>query len=40
MRGGKIAQLGARLIEPTAKKLVSQFFAAFGEKAAVRQAAA
>jgi hypothetical protein len=28
--GGKIAQLGARLIDSTAKKLAEQFFASFG----------
>ncbi|MDH6269770.1 carbon monoxide dehydrogenase subunit G [Rhizobium sp. SG_E_25_P2] len=32
--GGKIAQLGARLIDSTAKKLASQFFTSFGEKVA------
>ena len=37
--GGKIAQLGARLIDSTAKKLASQFFAAFSERAAVQQGA-
>ncbi|MDB5533882.1 MAG: carbon monoxide dehydrogenase [Hyphomicrobiales bacterium] len=30
--GGKIAQLGARLIDSTAKKLAGQFFSSFGEK--------
>ncbi|WP_375775897.1 carbon monoxide dehydrogenase subunit G [Bradyrhizobium sp. ma5] len=29
--GGKLAQLGGRLIDSTARKLASQFFAAFGE---------
>ena len=29
--GGKLAQLGGRLINSTAKKLASEFFAAFGE---------
>lgn len=29
--GGKIAQMGARLIDSTAKKLASQFFAKFNE---------
>ena len=29
--GGKLAQLGARLIDSTAKKLASEFFASFGE---------
>ncbi|MBB1250212.1 carbon monoxide dehydrogenase subunit G [Rhizobium sp. G21] len=32
--GGKIAQLGARLIDSTAKKLAQQFFTSFGEKVA------
>jgi carbon monoxide dehydrogenase subunit G len=31
--GGKIAQLGARLIDSTAKKLADQFFACFATKA-------
>jgi carbon monoxide dehydrogenase subunit G len=31
--GGKIAQLGARLIDSTAKKLADQFFACFASKA-------
>ena len=31
--GGKIAQLGARLIDSTAKKLADQFFACFAAKA-------
>lgn len=30
--GGKIAQLGARLIDSTAKKLAEQFFSNFGKK--------
>ena len=30
--GGKIAQLGARLIDSTAKSLAEKFFATFGEK--------
>ncbi|BCG91254.1 SRPBCC family protein [Mesorhizobium sp. 131-2-1] len=30
--GGKIAQLGSRLIESTSKKLAGQFFTAFGDK--------
>ncbi|MBZ9796566.1 SRPBCC family protein [Mesorhizobium sp. ES1-4] len=30
--GGKIAQLGSRLIESTSKKLAGQFFSAFSEK--------
>ena len=29
--GGKLAQLGGRLIDSTAKKLAGEFFAAFGE---------
>jgi carbon monoxide dehydrogenase subunit G len=29
--GGKLAQLGSRLIDSTAKKLAGQFFASFGE---------
>jgi carbon monoxide dehydrogenase subunit G len=29
--GGKLAQLGGRLIDSTSKKLASEFFAAFGE---------
>ena len=29
--GGKLAQLGQRLIDSTAKKLAAEFFAAFGE---------
>ncbi|WP_137157677.1 carbon monoxide dehydrogenase subunit G [Rhizobium sp. FKL33] len=32
--GGKIAQLGGRLIDSTAKKLAAQFFTSFGEKVA------
>jgi carbon monoxide dehydrogenase subunit G len=32
--GGKIAQLGSRLIDSTAKKLAEQFFSSFGEKVA------
>lgn len=35
--GGKIAQLGSRLIDSTARKLATQFFSGFGET--VRQAA-
>ena len=31
--GGKLAQLGARLINSTAKKLAGQFFSSFGEVA-------
>jgi carbon monoxide dehydrogenase subunit G len=30
--GGKIAQLGGRLIDSTAKKLAEQFFSSFGAK--------
>ena len=30
--GGKIAQLGSRLISSTSKKLAGQFFSSFGEK--------
>ena len=30
--GGKIAQLGSRLIESTSKKLAGQFFSTFNEK--------
>jgi hypothetical protein len=30
--GGKIAQLGSRLIDSTAKKLASEFFSTFSEK--------
>ena len=29
--GGKLAQLGARLIDSTAKKLAGEFFASFGQ---------
>lgn len=36
--GGKIAQLGSRLIDSTAKKLAEQFFSSFGAK--VSEAAA
>lgn len=32
--GGKIAQLGGRLIDSTAKKLATQFFSSFSEKVA------
>lgn len=35
--GGKIAQLGSRLIDSTAKKLASQFFADFMQKVARSQ---
>jgi uncharacterized protein len=34
--GGKIAQLGGRLIDSTAKKLAEQFFSSFGVKVAER----
>jgi hypothetical protein len=37
--GGKIAQLGARLIDSTAKKLAEQFFSSFGAKVAGTPAA-
>ena len=30
--GGKIAQLGSRLIESTSKKLAGQFFSSFGDR--------
>jgi uncharacterized protein len=29
--GGKLAQLGSRLIDSTARKLAAEFFASFGE---------
>jgi hypothetical protein len=29
--GGKLAQLGSRLIDSTAKKLAGEFFASFGK---------
>ena len=29
--GGKLAQLGGRLIDSTSKKLAGEFFASFGE---------
>ncbi|WP_439623710.1 SRPBCC family protein [Shinella sp.] len=35
--GGKIAQLGSRLIDSTAKKLAAQFFADFTQKVASSQ---
>jgi carbon monoxide dehydrogenase subunit G len=38
--GGKIAQLGARLIDSTAKKLAAQFFNAFSEQVARQSATA
>ena len=34
--GGKLAQIGSRLIDSTAKKLADEFFATFGELAAAR----
>jgi uncharacterized protein len=37
--GGKLAQLGGRLINSTAKKLAGEFFAAFGNAVAAAQAA-
>ncbi len=37
--GGKLAQVGARLIEGTVKKLSAEFFAKFGEIVAARAAA-
>jgi len=38
--GGKLAQLGARLIDSTAKRLAGEFFKSFGEQVAVPQATA
>lgn len=38
--GGKLAQLGARLIDSTAKKLADQFFSCFAEKAGAPEGAA
>jgi len=38
--GGKLAQIGARLIDGTAKKMADQFFATFSEKVAAQSAAA
>lgn len=38
--GGKIAQLGGRLIDSTAKKLAEQFFSSFGAKVAEASASA
>ena len=38
--GGKLAQVGARLIDGTVKKLSGEFFAKFGELVAARAAAA
>jgi carbon monoxide dehydrogenase subunit G len=37
--GGKLAQLGSRLIDSTAKKLADQFFSCFAEKAGAPAAA-
>jgi hypothetical protein len=37
--GGKLAQLGSRLIDSTAKKLADQFFSCLAEKAGARAAA-
>jgi carbon monoxide dehydrogenase subunit G len=37
--GGKLAQLGGRLIDSTAKKLAGEFFAAFANAVAAAQAA-
>ncbi len=37
--GGKLAQIGARLIDSTAKKLADEFFAAFSKLAAERKPA-
>ena len=36
--GGKLAQLGSRLIDSTSKKLAGQFFARFNEIASERAA--
>ena len=38
--GGKLAQIGSRLIDSTAKKLADEFFATFGDLAAARATAA
>ena len=38
--GGKLAQLGGRLIDSTAKKLADQFFACFAERAGTPASAA
>ncbi|MBO6857645.1 MAG: carbon monoxide dehydrogenase subunit G [Roseibium sp.] len=38
--GGKLAQLGARLIDSTAKRLAGEFFTAFGEQVAPGKPAA
>ena len=37
--GGKIAQLGSRLIQGTAKKLSAKFFATFAEKVEAKESA-
>jgi carbon monoxide dehydrogenase subunit G len=37
--GGKLAQLGGRLIDSTARKLAAEFFTAFGNVVAAAQAA-
>ncbi|MCG6122343.1 MAG: carbon monoxide dehydrogenase subunit G [Microvirga sp.] len=37
--GGKLAQLGGRLIQSTAKKLAASFFAKFAEQVAARETA-
>ena len=37
--GGKIAQLGARLIDSTAKSLAEKFFTTFGEKVGAQASA-
>ena len=38
--GGKIAQLGSRLIDSTSRKLAAQFFSSFNEKVSAGEAAA
>ncbi len=38
--GGKIAQLGGRLIDSTARKLATQFFTSFGSQVAAQSASA
>ncbi len=38
--GGKLAQLGARLIDGTARKLADEFFATFGDLIAAQEASA
>jgi carbon monoxide dehydrogenase subunit G len=37
--GGKLAQIGSRLVEGTAKKLADEFFAAFAAQASRQQRA-